>query len=71
VLHRQVLLARWWVVLSALCWGMSLAVGWFVGGILRGLTHLFLGDVIGLGMTWVLVGGVTGWGLTIFLQRHS
>ncbi|MEH2455632.1 hypothetical protein [Nostoc sp.] len=35
-------------------------MGWAVGMILRRLTQLFFGEVIGLAITWLLVGILTG-----------
>ncbi|MEM9542593.1 MAG: hypothetical protein AAGA60_24260 [Cyanobacteria bacterium P01_E01_bin.42] len=51
---------RLWVVLSALAWGFSLSLGWTIGGILRSLTHLYLGEAIGLGVTWICSSGILG-----------
>ncbi|MEH2027821.1 hypothetical protein [Nostoc sp.] len=49
-----------WIFVSAASWAVAVPVGSAVGTILHGLTHLFLGEVIGLGITWLLVGILTG-----------
>lgn len=65
---RQYVTPAWvWIFTNLLYWSISLSVGWTIGGILRRLTHLFLGEVIGLGVTWMFVSVLTG----ITLQRFS
>ncbi|NJO20522.1 MAG: hypothetical protein HC838_11450 [Spirulinaceae cyanobacterium RM2_2_10] len=68
VLRRQVTLARLWLVLSPLVWAISLALGWVAGGVLRSQTGLFLGEALGLGLTWLLVAILTGWALAGMLD---
>lgn len=60
VLRKQLPKAWRWIVVSILGWSISLAIGWTVGGILRLVTRLFLGEVIGLAVTWILVSAITG-----------
>jgi len=60
VLRQYVSKAWGWIVANILYWSIGLAVGWIVGGILRRFTHLFLSEVLGLGVTWMLVAGLTG-----------
>ncbi|NES87496.1 MAG: hypothetical protein F6K10_42705 [Moorea sp. SIO2B7] len=60
VLRNQVLSSGRWILISPLCWGIGLSLGWTMGGVLRSFTRLFLGDVIGLILTWVLVSVMTG-----------
>lgn len=63
VLRESVFGGGRWVVASVVCWGVGLPIGWVLGGILRQLTGFFLGDVIGLTLTWAIVAGLTGVGL--------
>jgi hypothetical protein len=42
-------------------------MGWGLGGLLRQLTNLFLAEVIGLSLTWAIVGGCMGQLLTRLL----
>ncbi|HBB31216.1 MAG TPA: hypothetical protein DDZ80_16420 [Cyanobacteria bacterium UBA8803] len=70
VLRLQVPNAWRWIAASTLCWSIGLAVGWIVGGILRLVTHLFLGEVVGLAVAWIVVGATTGLAL-IFLVDFS
>jgi hypothetical protein len=41
-------------------WSTGLAYGWILGGIWRQITHLFLSELVGLAMTWLIVSVVTG-----------
>jgi hypothetical protein len=60
VLREKVVGAWRWIVVTAASWSFALAVGWLVGGWLHSTTHLFLGEVMGLAVTWTIVGGMTG-----------
>ncbi len=60
-----------WILFSGISWSLGLSIGWILGGILRSITHLFLGEVIGLIVVWILVGMQTGIGLSYLLQQKS
>ncbi|MBE9126249.1 hypothetical protein IQ257_06345 [Coleofasciculus sp. LEGE 07092] len=60
VLRQQVSSAWLWILASPLCWSIALALGWTIGGALRLFTHLFLSEVVGLAVTWLAVGVLTG-----------
>ncbi len=49
-----------WIFVSSASWAVAVPVGSVVGMILHSLTQLFLGEVMGLAMTWLLVGILTG-----------
>ncbi|MEH2079223.1 MAG: hypothetical protein V7K89_04175 [Nostoc sp.] len=49
-----------WIFVCAASWAVAVPVGSAVGTIWRYLSQLFLGEVIGLGITWLLVGILTG-----------
>ncbi|MHC5595131.1 MAG: hypothetical protein ACYTXC_04060 [Nostoc sp.] len=49
-----------WIFVSSVSWAVAVPVGSTVGMILHRLTQLFLGEVIGLAITWLLVGILTG-----------
>lgn len=59
-----------WILFSSMSWSLGLSIGWIVGGILRSITHLFLGEVMGLIVVWILVGMQTGIGLSYLLQKN-
>ncbi|ACB53321.1 conserved hypothetical protein [Crocosphaera subtropica ATCC 51142] len=60
-----------WILFSGISWSLSLSIGWIIGGILRSATHLFLGEVIGLIIVWLLVGIQTGIVLSYLLQQSG
>lgn len=70
VLKRRVYGSGWWVLISSAGWSIGLMLGWFFGGVLYLATHLFLAEVIGLGITWFVVSAITGLGL-IWLWKRS
>ncbi|MBD6615145.1 hypothetical protein FNW02_04585 [Komarekiella sp. 'clone 1'] len=49
-----------WIFVSSASWAVALPLGSFVGSVLRHLTQLFLGEVMGLAITWFVVGILTG-----------
>lgn len=59
-LRQQVPQAERWILGMALVWGLGLPLGWVVGGTLRGISHLFWGEIVGLSLTWLIIGIGTG-----------
>jgi len=49
-----------WIVVSSVSWTVALPVGWSVGLFLHHLTRLYLGEVVGLALTWLIVSILTG-----------
>ncbi|MFM2062802.1 MAG: hypothetical protein RLZZ507_2472 [Cyanobacteriota bacterium] len=49
-----------WMFLSCANWAIALSIGSFIGIFLRRFTQLFLGEVVGLAITWLIVGIFTG-----------
>jgi hypothetical protein len=49
-----------WVLVNCFSWAIAIPIGTTLGFILHRLTRLFLGEVIGLGITWLLVAILTG-----------
>ena len=68
VLMKTVPLAGWWIVANSLGWAIALAVGWTFGGIFRLSSGLFIGEVIGLAIAWLIVGAITGLALILLLR---
>jgi hypothetical protein len=60
-----------WIGISFLSWMIALPLGWIIGGILRVVTKLFIGEVIGLMITWTTVGIITALGLMGLLKINS
>ncbi|HEY9665764.1 MAG TPA: hypothetical protein V6C91_03120 [Coleofasciculaceae cyanobacterium] len=60
VLWKQVENAWRWILASTVSWALALALGWMVGGVLRLVTGIFLAEVVGLALVWILVGVMTG-----------
>ena len=69
VLEYQVPKAWLWLLISPLCWSIGLSLGWTLGGALRLATNLFLGEVIGLILTWIIVSAITGVALIWLLEE--
>ncbi|HIK11478.1 MAG TPA: hypothetical protein IGS52_14635 [Oscillatoriaceae cyanobacterium M33_DOE_052] len=58
---------RWpWIL--ALCWSVGLGLGWTFGGVLRLLTGMFLGELVGLTIAWLAVASLTGIALNRLLS---
>ncbi|WP_017654788.1 hypothetical protein [Fortiea contorta] len=49
-----------WIFISAVSWTVAVPVGSVIGSILRQLTQLYLGEIVGLAITWLLVAVLTG-----------
>jgi len=49
-----------WIFVNSASWAVAIPLGSFVGIVLRQLTQLFLGEVVGLAITWLVVGMLTG-----------
>ncbi|MEA5579534.1 hypothetical protein [Anabaena sp. UHCC 0451] len=49
-----------WMFLSSASWAVALGIGAMTGRFLYNLTQLFLSEVVGLGVTWLLVSILTG-----------
>lgn len=71
VLRGQLPNAWRWIVASMVGWAVGLGAGWTVGAILRLRTGLFLGEVIGLTVTWAVMAAVTGVCLIELLQQDD
>ena len=57
---RKYLPSAWrWIFVSCMCWSIGFAIGSSFGLILYHLTQLFLGEVIGLALTWTIVGALS------------
>ena len=63
ILKRQIPHAQAWIWVNIISWAVGLGVGWTIGGVLRQVTRLFIGDVVGLAVTWLIIGAITGYGL--------
>lgn len=67
---RKYLFDAWrWIFVSLASWSIGLSVGWAFGGMLRNTTNLFLGEVIGLALTWSIVSVITGLAMTMFMRQ--
>lgn len=52
-----------WIWIMLISWTLGLSLGWCLGGILRSVTQLFIGEVVGLAITWLIVGLITSIGM--------
>ncbi|HEY9800669.1 MAG TPA: hypothetical protein V6D25_09945 [Leptolyngbyaceae cyanobacterium] len=49
-----------WILVNSLSWAIAIPIGTTIGFILRRLTGLFLGELAGLAITWLIVAILTG-----------
>ncbi len=59
-IYQQMPSAWRWIFISAASWFVAVPVGSAVGSILHHFTQLFLGEVVGLVITWLVVAILTG-----------
>jgi hypothetical protein len=59
-IRKSVTLSWQWILISVISWAIAVPIGSTVGIILLRLTRLFLGEVAGLAITWILVAIFTG-----------
>ncbi len=52
-----------WIPIVTVSWTIGLVLGWSVGGILRQVTRLFLGELVGLAVAWVTSSAIAGFAL--------
>jgi hypothetical protein len=58
---RQPKSSTWqWILVNSLTWGLAIPIGSTVGFLLHRLTQLFLGEIFGLIITWLIVAILTG-----------
>ncbi|WP_413201087.1 hypothetical protein [Nostoc piscinale] len=57
---KSVALSWQWIFVSAIAWAMAVPIGAIVGMVLLRLTRLFLGEVVGLAIAWIVVAIFTG-----------
>ncbi len=57
----QLVPSAWrWIFINTASWTIAVPIGSVIGSILRQFTQLFLGEVVGLAITWLLVAIFTG-----------
>ncbi|MCV3214345.1 hypothetical protein OGM63_12630 [Plectonema radiosum NIES-515] len=59
-ISQGVPLAWRWILVSSLSWAIAIPVGSIVGMFLYFISRLFLGEIVGLAITWLLVAIITG-----------
>ena len=59
-IKKSVASAWQWIFVSTVSWAIAIPIGSTVGIVLLRLTRLFLGEVAGLAITWILVAIFTG-----------
>jgi hypothetical protein len=60
-----------WILINMVGWAIALSLGWSVGIVLRNMTGFFVGEVMGLLCSWMLVGIVTGTALVHILRTSQ
>lgn len=51
------------IPIVAISWAIGLVIGWSVGGVLHQATRLFLSELVGLAVAWVVISAITGFAL--------
>jgi hypothetical protein len=59
-IQQDIPLAWQWILISSVSWALGVAIGSAVGFFLHQFTQLFLGEVMGLAVTWLVVSILTG-----------
>ncbi|BAY27852.1 hypothetical protein NIES2100_76790 [Calothrix sp. NIES-2100] len=59
-IYQSVPLAWRWIFISPVSWAIAMSIGSAIGIILRQITQIFLGEVIGLAIAWLVVAILTG-----------
>ncbi|BAY12104.1 hypothetical protein [Calothrix sp. NIES-2098] len=59
-IYQSVPLAWRWIFISAVSWAIAIPIGSAIGIVLRQLTQVFLGEVIGLAIAWLIFSILTG-----------
>lgn len=59
-IRKSVAFSWQWIFISAISWAIAVPIGSILGIILLRLTKLFLGEVVGLAITWIVVAIFTG-----------
>jgi hypothetical protein len=59
-IYQSVPLAWRWIFISAVSWAIAMLIGSAIGMILRQITQIFLGEVIGLAIAWLVLALLTG-----------
>ncbi|QLE58602.1 hypothetical protein [Nostoc sp. TCL26-01] len=49
-----------WILVNSLTWALAIPIGSTVGFLLHRLTQLFVGEILGLAITWLIVAILTG-----------
>ena len=63
VLRQRCKKALLWIPIVTTSWAIGLVLGWSVGGVLRQVTRLFLGELVGLAVAWVTSSAIAGFAL--------
>lgn len=58
-----------WIAWNTVAWMVGLASGWAIGGVLRRITNLFISELFGLTLAWLIVGLIGGVALSHLLSR--
>ena len=55
-----------WIPIVMTSWAMGLVLGWGIGGILHQTTRLFLSELVGLAVAWLVSSAIAGFALVRF-----
>ncbi|MBD2356315.1 hypothetical protein H6G41_17065 [Tolypothrix sp. FACHB-123] len=69
-IYQSVAFAWRWIFISAVSWAIALAIGSAIGIILRQISEIFLGEVIGLAIAWLVLAILTGINMYILVNSQ-
>ncbi len=59
-LQQQLSQAWQWILASTVSWAIALTLGWTIGGVLRLLKDIFIAEIVGLTVAWIVVAAMIG-----------
>ncbi len=71
VIKKQVDQAWRWIPLMSGIWAIAIAIGWTIGGELRIVSHLFVSEVVGLGLAWGAIATLSGLAIVKMLYQSN
>ncbi len=69
VLKEKIRSSWKWIFTTGITWSLALSSGWLIAAIFRSKINLYIGELVGLIVTWLIVGLMTGLALIVLLEN--